>query len=149
WLRELGLPRGPALVGALAFEIAPYRAVQCAGHLLGPIAVLLPLSFWALERGRRGNPAWFLLSAASIASIPLSGQVHLAIGAVPFYAAYALVRLPGARQRVLYLTGAAIGVALSVGAGILIDRAVVQGSINAHGRSLSSVSAYSADWLDF
>ena len=172
WLRELGLPSGPALVGGLAFEIAPYRAVQSAGHLLGPIALLLPLSLWALERGRRGNPAWLLLSAVAIASIPLSGQVHLAIGALPFYAAYALVRLPGAgagstepakerrgwlrqrrsgvaRRRVVYLAGAALGVVLSVGAGILIDRAVVQGSITGHGRSLSAVSAYSANWLDF
>ena len=65
WLRELGLPRGPALVGALAFEIAPYRTVQSAGHLLGMVAVLLPVSLWALERGRRGNPLWYLLSAAA------------------------------------------------------------------------------------
>jgi hypothetical protein len=150
WLRELGLPRGPALVGGLVFEIAPYRAVQSAGHLLGPISLLLPLSLFALERGRRGNPLWLLLSAGAIASIPLSGPVHLAIGAVPFYAAYALVRLPAAtRRRALYLGGAALGVALSVGAGILIDRVVVQGSLSAHGRSLSSVSAYSASWLDF
>src|SRR5207249_11212293 len=124
-------------LGGLAFEIAPYRAVQSAGHLLGPIAVLLPLSLWALERGRRGNPLWLLLSAGAIASIPLSGQVHLAIGAVPFYAAYALVRLPAVqRRRAVYLAGAALGVLLSVGAGILIDRAVVQGSISGHGRSL-------------
>lgn len=150
WLRELRLPRGPAVAGALAFEIAPYRTVQSAGHLLGPIAVLLPLSLWSLERGRRGSPLWLLLSAVAVASIPLSGQAHLAIGAVPFYAAYALVRLPAVARRMwLYLTGAGLGVLLSVGAGILIDRAVVQGSINGQGRSLSSVAAYSADWLDF
>jgi hypothetical protein len=149
WLRELGLPRGPALVGGLAFEIAPYRTLQSAGHLLGPITVLLPLSLWALERGRRGNPLWLLLSAGAIASIPLSGQVHLAIGAVPFYAAYALVRLPAVTRRLaLYLGGAALGVALSVGAGILIEKVVVQGSLSAHGRPLRAVTAYSADWLD-
>src|SRR4029077_13289898 len=150
WLRELGLPRGPALVGALAFEIAPYRAVQSAGHLLGPITVLLPLSLWALERGRRGNPLWLLLSAGAIASIPLSGQVHLAIGAVPFYGAYALARLPGVTvRRWLYRAGAGIGVALAIGAGLLTDRVVVQGSVSANGRSLSAVSAYSASCLDF
>src|SRR6266496_4708995 len=83
-----------------------------------PISLLLPLSLWALERGRRGNPLWLLLSAGAIASIPLSGQVHLAIGAVPFYAAYALVRLPAVTRRLaLYLGSAALGVALSVGAG--------------------------------
>jgi hypothetical protein len=150
WLRELGLARGPAIVGGLAFEIAPYRVVQSAGHLLGPISLLLPLSLWALERGRRGNPAWLALSAVAIASIPLSGPVHLAIGAVPFYAAYALVRLPAVtRRRPLYLAGAAAGVALAVGAGLLIDQVVVQGSLNANGRSLSAVSAYSANWVDF
>jgi hypothetical protein len=119
WLRELGLTWGPALVGGLAFEIAPYRALQSAGHLLGPVSLLLPLSLWALERSRRGNPAWLVLSAGAIASIPLSGQVHLAIGAVPFYAAYALVRLPAVkRRRSLYLAGAGTGVALAIGAGL-------------------------------
>jgi hypothetical protein len=150
WLRELGLARGPAIVGGLVFEIAPYRALQSAGHLLGPISLLLPLSLFALERGRRGNPVWLALSAVAIASIPLSGQVHLAIGAVPFYAAYALVRLPAVtRRRPLYLAGAGLGVALAIGAGLLIDRVVVQGSLSAKGRSLSAVSGYSADWLDF
>jgi hypothetical protein len=150
WLRELGLGWGPAIAGGLAFEIAPYRAVQSAGHLLGPISLLLPLSLWALERGRRGNPLWLALSAVAIASIPLSGQVHLAIGAVPFYAAYALVRLRGATVRPwLYLGGAGLGVLLAVGAGLVIDREVVQGSISAGGRSLDAVSAYSASWLDF
>jgi hypothetical protein len=150
WLREVGLAWGPAIVGGLAFEIAPYRVVQSAGHLLGPISLLLPLSLWALERGRRGNPAWLVLSAIAIASIPLSGQVHLAIGAVPFYAAYAVARLPGVTvRRWLYLSGAGIGVALAIGAGLLIDRVVVQGSVSANGRSLSAVSAYSASWLDF
>ena len=150
WLRELGLAWGPAIVGALAFEIAPYRALQSAGHLLGPISLLLPLSFWALERGRRGNPVWLALSAGAIASIPLSGQVHLAIGAVPFYAAYALVRLPAVtRRRPLYLAGAGLGVALAIGAGLLIDRVVVQGSLDSRGRSLKEVAVYSATWVDF
>jgi hypothetical protein len=148
WLRELGLPRGPALAGGLAFELAPYRAIQSAGHLLGPVTVLLPLAFWALERGRRGNPLWLLLSAAAIASVPLSGQVHLAIGAIPFYAAYALVRLPGARRRAVQVGGATVGVGLAIGAGLLIDRTVVQGSLAGNGRSLSEVAAYSADWID-
>ena len=37
WLRELGLARAPALVGGLAFAIAPYRVAQSVGHLLGPV----------------------------------------------------------------------------------------------------------------
>jgi len=44
WLRELGLPHSAALVGGLAFELAPYRVAQSAGHLRGMIAVLLPLA---------------------------------------------------------------------------------------------------------
>ena len=52
WLRELGLPLGAALVGGLAFAIAPYRVAQSTGHLLGPISILLPLTLWAIERRR-------------------------------------------------------------------------------------------------
>ncbi len=150
WLRELGLSRGPALVGALAFEIAPYRALQSHGHLLGPITVLLPLSLWALERGRRGNPAWLALSAASIASIPLSGQVHFALGAIALYAVYALVRLPAVTRRLgLYLGAAGLGVALAVAAGLLIQRVVIEGSVSEHGQPLTELGRYSAEWLDF
>src|SRR5918995_2566571 len=87
WLRSLGLGPGPALVGGLVFALAPYRAVQAgAGHLLGWVAMLLPLSLWAWERRR------YLVAAAALASIPLSGQVHLALGAIPFFLLYALVR---------------------------------------------------------
>jgi hypothetical protein len=150
WLRELGVGWWAAIAGGLAFEIAPYRALQSAGHLLGPISLLLPLSLWALERGRRGNPLWFGLSAVAIASIPLSGQVNLALGAIPFYGAYALVRLPAVtRRRPVYLAGAGLGVALALGAGLLIDHVVVQGSLQAKGRSLNEVAVYSANWVDF
>src|SRR5207302_7132297 len=50
WLRELGLPPGAALAGGLAFAIAPYRVQQSVGHLLGPIAILVPLSMWQRRR---------------------------------------------------------------------------------------------------
>ena len=86
WLRALGLGLGPALVGGLAFALAPYRVAQSAGHLLGPISLLLPLALYGIERRR----AW--LAVAALVSIPLSGQVHLALGAIPFALAYALVR---------------------------------------------------------
>src|SRR5262245_41558549 len=66
WLRELGLPRGPALVGGLVFAIAPYRVQQSVGHLLGPISILLPLSLWAFERRR------LVLYAACPTPIPRS-----------------------------------------------------------------------------
>jgi hypothetical protein len=86
WLRALGLPVGAALVGGLAFALAPYRVAQSTGHLLGPISLLLPLALYGIERRR----TW--LAVAALASIPLSGQVHLALGAIPFALAYALAR---------------------------------------------------------
>src|ERR671924_283567 len=102
WLRSLELSTGAALLGAFVFALAPYRAAQAgAGHLLAWISMLLPLSLWALER------RWYWLSTAALASIPLSGQVHLALGAIPFFAAYALVR--GGKRR-----WAAVAVAASV-----------------------------------
>ena len=86
WLRALGLGLGPALVGGLAFALAPYRVAQSTGHLLGPISMLLPLALYGVERRK----TW--LAAAALASIPLSGQVHLALGAIPFVLVYALAR---------------------------------------------------------
>src|SRR5207248_324052 len=53
WLRELGLPRGAALAGGLAFALAPYRVEQSVGHLLGPISILLPLALLGIEKGTR------------------------------------------------------------------------------------------------
>ena len=143
WLRELGLPRGPALVGGLVFAIAPYRVAQSVGHLLGPISALLPLSLWAFERARRGSAWWLVFSGAALASIPLSGQVHLALGAIPFFLAYALVR-----ERRLWPYGIACAVA-AVGAGILVRQTVIVGSTQSGGRSLDEVSQYSARWGDF
>ena len=142
---------GPAIVGGLAFEIAPYRAVQSAGHLLGPISLLLPLSLWALERGRRGNPAWLALSAVAIASIPLSGQVHLAIGAVPFYAAYALVRLPGVTVRRCALPRRRRDRRRTGDRRRAAHRSRRRPGLGERERtrSLSAVAAYSASWLDF
>src|SRR5205085_2763427 len=74
WLRELGLPRGAALAGGLAFAIAPYRVEQSTGHLLGPISILLPLALWAVER------RW--LWPAAPVSLP-AGARAAAAGRVP------------------------------------------------------------------
>jgi hypothetical protein len=145
WLRELGLPRGPALAGGLAFAIAPYRVQQSVGHLLGPISILLPLALWAFERGRRGSAWWLLLSGAAIASVPLSGQVHLALGAIPFFIAYALCRT---RDRRL-LAGAGGGVVAAIAAGLLVRETVIVGSTQEKGRSLEEISRYSARVGDF
>ncbi len=145
WLRELGLPRGPSLTGGLAFAIAPYRVQQSVGHLLGPISILLPLSLWAFERARRGSMWWLALSAAALASIPLSGQVHLALGAIPFVLAYALCRT---RNRRL-LAGALGGAVAAVAAGLLVRETLIKGSTESGGRKLAEITRYSANAGDF
>src|SRR4029453_7784879 len=136
WLRAVGLETGPALVGGLAFALAPYRAVQAgAGHLLGWTAMFLPLSLWAWERRR----PW--LAATALASIPLSGQVHLALGAIPFFALYVLLR--GGSRR--WLAGP---VAAALAAGLVVWALTIRDSIG-EARSFSSVERYSADLADF
>ena len=146
WLRELGLSRFAAAAGGLAFEIAPYRLMQSRGHLLGPISLLLPLSLWAFERARKtGDQRWWWASRLALVSIPLSGQVHLALGAIPFYVLYAFCR--SRDRRVLIET--AIGTAAAVLAGVVVKLAVIDGSIDSGGRSLREVGVYSASGIDF
>ena len=136
WLRSLGLGVGASVVGGLAFALAPYRAVQAgAGHLLGFVAMLLPISLWAWER------RLYVIAAASLASIPLSGQVHLALGALPFFLLYALLR--GGDRR---WAGGAVAGALA--AGVLVWALSIRGSIG-EGRSFAQVERYSADLADF
>jgi hypothetical protein len=145
WLRELGLPRGPALAGGLAFAIAPYRVEQSVGHLLGPISILLPLSLWAFERARRSNGWWLAVAVVALASIPLSGQVHLALGAIPFFLGYAFCRT---RDRRLWLGAGAAAVA-AVAAGLVVRQTVIEQSTQSGGRSLDEISFYSAHLGDF
>jgi hypothetical protein len=145
WLRELGLPRGPAVAGGLAFAIAPYRVEQSVGHLLGPISILIPVTLWAFDRARRGSAWWLFVAAAAIASIPLSGQVHLALGVIPFFVAYALCRT---RDRRL-LAGAGAATVAAIGGGILVRQTVIKGSTQSGGRSLDEISFYSARFGDF
>jgi hypothetical protein len=139
WLRELRLPVGAALVGGLAFELAPYRVAQSAGHLRGPISALLPLALWALERSLRGSRWWLVGAGAAVASIPFS-DVHLALGAVPFFLLYGLCR--GSRLGVAAATAPAVAAALLVGH-------FSTSGIGAGGRSLREVARYSASGLDF
>jgi hypothetical protein len=142
WLRSLGLPVGAALVGGLVFALAPYRSLQTAGgHLLGPISMLLPLSLWGLETRR----TW--LAAAALASIPLSGQVHLALGAIPFFLAYAAVRRDDRAGGNLSRAAVSGGIALAAGA--LVWATSIRGTSGASGRSFGQVERYSAELLDF
>jgi hypothetical protein len=136
WLRSLGLGMGAALVGGLVFALAPYRAAQAgAGHLLAWIGMLLPLALWAWERRR------YVLAAAALASIPLSGQVHLALGAIPFFVLYALLR--GGSRR--WLGGAA---GASVVAGLLVWAVSIRDS-SGESRAFAEVERYSAELADF
>ena len=136
WLRSVGLGRWPAAIGGLAFALAPYRAVQAgAGHLLAWTSILLPLALWSWERRR------YWLVIAALASIPLSGQVHLALGAVAFFTLYALLR--GGSRR--WLAG---GVACTVAAGLLVWALAIRDSIG-EGRSFAQVERYSAHLSDF
>src|SRR5207237_8787828 len=110
---------------------------------LGPISVMLPVALWAFERARRAGARWLVLSGSALASIPLSGQVHLALGAIPFFFAYALVR-----DRMLWLPTLAC-VAAAAGAGIVVRQTVIVGSTQSGGRSLDQVASYSARLGDF
>jgi hypothetical protein len=149
WLRELDLPLPAALLGGLAFGIAPYRLVQSGGHLLGWIAVLVPLALWAFERSRRAETAlsvhaWGALSAAALVTIPLSGQLHLALGALPLVAVYAAVRFRLAPS--LWVWG---GAAAASVVGLVAEAVVIEGTTASEGRELEEVAAYSADPIDF
>jgi hypothetical protein len=145
WLRALAFSPLAAAAGGLVFEIEPYRVAQSRGHLLGPISVMLPLALWAFERARHSNhQGWWWASRLAIVSIPLSGQVHLALGAIPFYLAYALCRT---RERRAVIE-ASVGTVAAVLAGLLIKLTVIDGSIDSGGRSLREVNVYSATGLD-
>ena len=148
WLRELELPPGAAALGGMAFALAPYRLAQSGTHLLGWIAVLLPLALFAYERSRRADhgPAahlWGALSAAAIVSIPLSGQVHLALGALPFIAVYVAVRAAP-----LAAAWAGAGLVAAIGAGLAIHLTIVRDSAESEGRSLHEVGEFSASYWD-
>jgi hypothetical protein len=138
WLRELTLPVAAAALGGFVFALEPYRVAQSAGHLRGPVSVLLPLSLWAVERGRRGSWWWYVGAAAAIGSIPFS-DVHLALGAIPFFLLYVLVRR------------AWLGVAAAVPAVVaeLVVGHFSASGIGSGGRSLREVRHYSATGLDF
>ena len=93
--------------------------------------------------GRRVH-AWGALAAAATISIPLSGQLHLALGAVPFIVAYAAVRF-GLLSFVWTLGGAAV----AVGIGLAVRYTLIAGSAEEAGRSSAELRRYSAEPVDF
>jgi hypothetical protein len=142
WLRALGLSREAAVAGGLVFALAPYRVAQSTGHMLGPVSALLALALYGIERARARATAGLTLAGLGLAAIPLSGQLHLALGAIPLFVAYAALRL---RMQL----GAAVALAaVAAGIGGLVSALTVPGSVAAGGRSLSTVERYSAEWSD-
>jgi hypothetical protein len=137
WLRSLGLSRPAALVGGVVFCLMPYRVGQSTGHLLGLVSFLLPATLLALERRR------FVLAALVLAAIPLSGQLHLALGAIPLVLGYVWARLP----RAAWWKGALATLPATLG-GLLVQEWAVEGSIGT-GRSFRQVERYSAELSDF
>ncbi len=137
WLRALGLSRGASLLGGLVFCLMPYRVGQSTGHLLGLVSVLLPATLLALERRR------LVLAGACLVALPLSGQLHLALGAVPLVLGYVWARLPRSEW-----WKAGVGATVALGAGLAVDRWVISGSIGT-GRSFAQVDRYSAELSDF
>ena len=149
WLCALDLGAWPAAIGGLAFAAAPYRLDQSAsGHLLGWVALFIPLALLGIERARvastsRRAHGWGALTAASLASIALSGQVHLALGAVPFVLAYALVR----RKRIPLIWTLAGSVAAAA-VGLTVRYTLIAASAEDQGRSLADVRKFQAEWAD-
>src|SRR5439155_6013500 len=90
-------------------------------------------------RARRGSLWWLALAGAALASIPLSGQVHLALGAIPFFGLYALARFRWAFVLVLP----------ALGGGLLAYFAALRNTTGTSGRSFAQVEHYSADVTDF
>jgi len=144
WLRELGLPRGPAVAGGLAFAIAPYRVEQSVGHLLGPISILLPLSLWAFERARRGV-AGGSRSPRLRSHRFRSRDRCISRWRIPFFLGYAFCRTPDRRL----LLGAGAGAVAAIGAGLVVRQTVIERSTQSSGRSLDEIRFYSADFGDF
>jgi hypothetical protein len=138
WLRSLGVSRAAALVGGAAFALAPYRVGQSTGHLLGLISFLLPATLLALERRR------FVWAAVVLAAIPLSGQIHLAMGAVVLAAGYIWAQVDRSDWGRAAFTPLA-----AVVCGIVVERVVVGGSGAGGGRSFAQVRHYSAELSDF
>jgi hypothetical protein len=149
WLRCLDVGGLGGALGGLVFALAPYRLEQSAGHLLGWVALLLPLALLAVERSRVASTparthAWAATAALAVASIPLSGQLHLALGAVPFVLGYAAVRF--SRPSFAW---ALAGSLAAVGIGVAIRYTLIAGSPEESGRSVDELRRYSAEPVDF
>jgi hypothetical protein len=151
WLRAVGLQPFAAFAGGLVFAVAPYRLAQSGvGHLLGWMAVLIPLALWAFERARRAGPGrvrhgFGALAALALVSIPASGQVHLALGVFPLVLLYGAIRR--GREPFLWLLGGAVA---GAGIAVALQQTVIESSVLGRGgRTLDQVEMFQADWVGF
>ena len=149
WLHALDLGPWAAAIGGLAFAVAPYRLDQSAsGHLLGWAALFIPLALLGIERARAASTlrrahGWGAVTASALVSIALSGQLHLALGAIPFVLAYALVR-----RRPVPLLWTVGGGLVAAGIGLVVRYTLIAGSAEDQGRSLADVRNFQAEWAD-
>jgi hypothetical protein len=97
----------------------------------------------ASGEGLRDGATDGVAAAACLAAIPLSGQLHLALGAIPLALGYAWARTPRATW-----WKAGLGAATALAAGLVVDHSAVAGSIGT-GRSFAQVDRYSAELSDF
>ena len=135
-----------ALPAASLSRSPPTASMQSRGHLLGPTSLLLALALWAFERARAtGRWWWWRVSWVALASIPLSGQVHLALGAIPFYVPLRALPVDRAARR----RGPPSARSWPCSPACSIRQTVIAGSIDSGGRSLAEVRVYSATGLDF
>jgi hypothetical protein len=142
WLRAAGIPREAALAGGLIFALAPYRVAQSTGHMIGPVSAFLALALYGLENARSHGGRWLLVAGAGLVAIPLSGQLHLALGAIALFLGYAAVRV---RPQLIQ---AAVAASVAAVVGVAAWALTVPGSVASGGRSLRTVERYSAEWSD-
>ncbi len=90
WLRMLDLSRGAAMLGGLAFLLAPYMVTLVFPGHDGKIFVtaMAPLLFWAME--------WFLARRGVLPLVAMAGIIALVILSTHFQMAYFLFGAAGA-----------------------------------------------------
>ncbi len=90
WLRALDLSRGAAMVGGLAFLLAPYMVTLAFPGHDGKIFVtaMAPFLFWAME--------WFLARRGMLPLAAMAGVIALVILSTHFQMAYFLFGAAGA-----------------------------------------------------
>jgi hypothetical protein len=145
--RELGVGRGPALLGGLAFGFSSFSVLWLSFPVLSVLA-LLPWAVWLTERVlSRGRSVDGLFLALVLAVALLGGhpgsEVHLYL-AVVAYAGLRVVLVDsaaGARLRRLGVIAAALGLGLLLAALVLVPVAfAIPGTVGVDVRTGSALN---------